>query len=293
MTRTSNDIANRVLVTGTLVAAVVFLTAAATAQGRFDVPVSEWPVSFVAPEIVAPLAHAKEISEAANLLPDAPLPADAVSPDLLIAPPPLALAGSVAGGTNAPLLEASHTQKYIEPGQPAPSLSAGDKVLLGLKDAFSPFAAAGWVSAAGFSQAINSSPNYGTDSGAFGQRLGAAVIRDSSEGIFSDSVMSPLLREDPRYYRLGPAHNFFLRVVYAATRPIITRTDGGRTTPNFALIAGNLAGSALTNAYYPAANRGVEQTMKTLAGSLEGSAVGDVVGEFFEDLLDLVHIKHK
>ena len=136
------------------------------------------------------------------------------------------------------------------------------------------------------------SPNYGTDRGAFGQRLGAAAIRDASEGIFSDSIMSPLLHEDPRYYRLGPSHNFFVRAIYAGTRPIITRTDGGRTSPNLAELSGTLAGSALTQAYYPQLNRGATQVMETFGGSLGGSAVGDVVSEFFEDVTGIFH-KHK
>jgi hypothetical protein len=186
--------------------------------------------------------------------------------------------------------QASHTQKYIEPGQSAPSLSAGDKVLLGLKDAVSPFSALGWLTTAGYEQLVNGSPNYGTDRGAFGQRLGAAAIRDATEGVFGDSVMSPILREDPRYYRMGPSHNFFVRLVYSGTRPILTRTDGGRTSPNLALLAGTLAGSALANTYYPQLNRGATQTMETFGGSLGGSAVGFVVSEFTADLLHAVHL---
>lgn len=197
--------------------------------------------------------------------------------------------GAPPTGTTLP--EASRTEKYIEPGQSAPSLTVGNKALLGLKDAFSPFAAVGWLASAGYEQALNGSPNYGTDRGAFGQRLGAAALRDSSEGVFSDSIMSPLLREDPRYYRMGPGHNFFVRAVYAATRPIITRTDGGRTSPNLALLSGTLAGSALTQAYYPQINRGATQVMETFGGSLGGSAVGDVVSEFLEDVTGMFH-KH-
>jgi hypothetical protein len=194
---------------------------------------------------------------------------------------------------SATLPEASHTDKYIEPGQPAPSLTAGDKALLGVKDAFSLFSAIGWLATAGYEQALNGSPNFGTDRGAFGQRLGASAIRDITEGIFSDSVMSPIMHEDPRYYRMGPEHNFFVRLVYAGTRTIITRTDGGRTSPNLALLSGTLAGSALTNTYYPQLNRGPRQTFLTFGGSLGGSAVGDVVGEFYDDVAQLLHLRHK
>jgi hypothetical protein len=191
---------------------------------------------------------------------------------------------------------AAHTTKYIAAGQSAPKINAGDKILIGLRDAGSLFGAAGWVASASYSQILNGSPNYGApDNGrggkAFAQRLGAAAARDSSEGIFTDAVMASVLHEDPRYYKMGPGHNFFKRAVYAVTRPIITRTDGGRTTINFALLSGNLAGSALTQAYYPPVNRGFSQTMQTFGGSLGGSAVGFAVSEFLGDVLQTIHLK--
>lgn len=196
---------------------------------------------------------------------------------------------AISGGLVASMPMATPTQKYIEPGQAAPVLTANDKVLLGLRDAFSLFAASGWFATAGYDQLLNGSPNYGTDRGAFGERLGTSVLRDASEGIFTDSVMSSLLREDPRYYRLGPAHNFFVRLVYAGTRPLITRTDGGHLSPNLALLSGTLGGAALTNLYYPQVNRGPTQTMETFGTSIGGSALGDVVSEFYADLMQRIH----
>jgi hypothetical protein len=228
-----------------------------------------------------------------TLLPDGPSTAASFSSSVAATTP---APGFDARGASAsvvlPLPEASHTEKYIAPDQTAPRLTVNDKVLLGIKDAFSPFAATGWFASAGYEQVLNGSPNYGTDRGAFGQRLGAAAIRDSSEGVFSDSVMSPLLHEDPRYYRLGPTHNFLARTLYAGTRPILTRTDGGHRSLNLALLSGTLGGAALTNLYYPQVNRGASQTLETFGGSLGGSAIGDVVSEFYEDFVHMLRIGH-
>jgi hypothetical protein len=234
------------------------------------------------PNLASPAAS---ISEPTLSLPDSP---GAVSSS---SARPTAQAQSFETVHNPQLATASHTDKYILPGQTAPSISAGDKVVLGLKDAVSPLAFAGWISAAGYSQLLNNSPNYGTDVGAFGQRLGAAVLRASSEGILSDSIMAPIFHEDPRYYLLGRSHGFFHRVVYAATRTIITRTDSGRTSPNLALLSGNLEGAILTNVYYPSSNRTVKDTAVTFGGSIGGSAVGFLVSEFLSDTLELVHLK--
>jgi hypothetical protein len=179
---------------------------------------------------------------------------------------------------------ASRTQELIDPGQDAPALTSGDKVLLGIRSTFSPFSAVGWVAAAGYSHLLNNSPNYGTDRGAFGQRLGAAAIRASTENLLSESVFAPIFHEDPRYYRLGPSHPIPARLLYAITRPLINRTDKGKNSVNFALLIGNLAGSELTYAYYPKSNRSQGEILETFGGSIGGSAFGYAIDEIFGDL---------
>jgi hypothetical protein len=186
---------------------------------------------------------------------------------------------------------ASRSDKVILPDEQAPSLTAKDKFLMGARHSVTPFSAVGWLTSAGWSQLTNSAPNYGTDKGAFGQRLGATALRSIGEGVFSTSVMANIFHEDPRYYRLGRGHSIAKRVVYAATRAIITRTDSGKTTPNLSLLSGNLTGAALTNAYYPPLNHGAGQTMLIFGSSVGGSALGFEVSEFLGDALELIHLK--
>jgi hypothetical protein len=186
---------------------------------------------------------------------------------------------------------AGHLDMVISPQEVADPMTVHEKIVGGLKDNVSLFSVAGWLGAAGWEQLWNSSPNYGTDAGAFGQRLGAATIRGISEGVFSDCLFAPLFHEDPRYYVMGKGHPFFKRLVYAGTRVLITRTDSGHSTPNFSLIAGNAAGSALTIPYYPAKNTTFGEVAETFGGSLGGSAVGFVVNEFIIDVLVDMHLK--
>jgi hypothetical protein len=186
-----------------------------------------------------------------------------------------------------------HLQFVINPGETAEKMTVREKVLGGMLNSVSLYSATGWLTAAGWEQLWNSSPNYGTDSGAFGERLGAAALRGVSEGVFSSSLFAPLFHEDPRYYVMGPGHGFIKRAWYAGTRVIITRTDSGRKTPNFSLIAGNLAGSALTIPYYPALNTSFKEVMITFGGSIGGSALGYVVDEFIVDALVDLHLKKK
>ena len=193
----------------------------------------------------------------------------------------------------APLKHAPHLRMIIAPGEIADPMTVHDKVVSGFKDSFSTSSAAGWLSTAGWQHLRNSSPNYGTDAGAFSQRLGAATIRATSEGLFRESVFAPLFHEDPRYYLMGKGHPFFKRIVYASTRSIITRTDSGHATPNFARLAGNAAGSALTIPYYPAQNTTFSAVASTFGGSLGGSALSFVVDEFLVDALVDLKLKKK
>lgn len=184
--------------------------------------------------------------------------------------------------------------KFVRVGQTAPRQTVRDKFLLGARESVTPFAGLGWSFSAGWSHLINSSPNYGTNSEAFAQRFGAAAALSTSKEIFSDSVLASVFHQDPRYYQLGRGHKLARRAIYAASRPIIGRTDGGRTIPNYAAILGTGGAAALTHTYYPERNVTPGQVVQTWSTSLGGSAVGYLVSEFGGDILSWLHVtKHE
>jgi hypothetical protein len=165
--------------------------------------------------------------------------------------------------------------------------------MIGLKDSYSPMNFGGMLASAGYEQLRNGQPNYGTDRGAFGERLGAAAIRETTQGVFTDAIFAPLLHEDPRYYIEGSQYGTFHRALYAASRPLISRTDSGRTTLNGALLLGYASSTLLTNAYYPAISRNVRDNFTGLGGSLGGAALGFLLSEFSSSLWDKVHLAWK
>jgi hypothetical protein len=181
--------------------------------------------------------------------------------------------------------------KYIPAGWAAQHITARDKVVIGIRDLYNPLNFAAIILTAGYEQALNGEPNYGVDRGAFGQRLGAAGIRETTQGVFTDSVFAPLLHEDPRYYVEGAQYGFFHRTIYAATRPLITRTDSGHRSVNGALLLGYAASSALTYTYYPEINRNFKDTASTFGGAIGGAALGFFVSEFSSDVLVKLHLK--
>jgi len=205
------------------------------------------------------------------------------------------LQASIAPAPAAPP-QAPVAKKYdvlIEPNRQAQKLTGTDKIVLSLKDSYSPENFLAIVFSAGYEQVTNGSPNYGTDRGAFGERLGAAGIRETSQTILSEGVFAAAFREDPRYYRLGPGVNFFHRVIYSITRPVITRTDGGHNTFNAALFSGYAATTAMSYAYYPAINQNAKDMASAFGGSIGGAAVGFFFNEFADDMLEAIHLKKK
>jgi hypothetical protein len=196
-------------------------------------------------------------------------------------------------GTKPVFKHSPHLRLTVYQGEIAAPMTVSDKVKGGLKNSVSLFSMTGWLASAGYEQLTNGSPNYGTDAGAFGQRLGIGAIHGISNGVFSNSLFAPIFHEDPRYYVMGSGHPFLKRLVYASTRSVITRTDSGHSMPNYALFAGNAAGAALTVTYYPAQNTTFSQVTRTFGTSLAGSAFGFIVDEFLVDALVDLHLKKK
>ena len=226
-------------------------------------------------------------SGVSSSLPDAPAPAGA---EPVVDAVPQNAAHSAPGPYGRH--ETSPYDHLIDPSEIAPRLTPFDKAVMGLKSAVSPYAVVGWVGAATYEQAFDRSPNYGQTGKGYAQRLGAAA-RNSSEGIFTYALYSPIFHTDPRYYVLGPGHGFVHRATYAISRVLITKTDGGAQTINFALLAGNATGAAITQTYYPAGNRNLDQVLTTFGTSLGGSAVSYLFDEFIVNSAEFLQLKKK
>ncbi len=218
---------------------------------------------------------------------DAPQPQPAVL-DLTVGPvrPSDAVPTDQPGGYQVAPIH----RKYIMPDMRAQTITARDKVIIGLKGTYSLQNFGGIIFAAGYEQLRNGQPNYGTDRGAFGQRLGAGAIRDTTQGVFTDSVFAPLLHEDPRYYIQGNQYSFGHRVFFALLRPVVTRSDSGRRTINGAQLLGYASSTALNNAFYPASNRNAADNAKAYASSIAGSAASSLLIEFTASFWHVLHL---
>jgi hypothetical protein len=184
--------------------------------------------------------------------------------------------------------------RNVPPGEGLQPLTAGQKFELSFRSRFSAGAFAGALFGAGWSHLNNSRPHYGSDRGAFGERLGAAELKQTSESFFSSGLYAAAFHEDPHYYVMGSSqgHTVAHRAIYAATRVVVTRTDGGGTSVNFAKLAGLASSNALANTYYPVQDRAVSKTATAFATNLGTSALSLELSEFLPDVFHAILHKH-
>ena len=136
---------------------------------------------------------------------------------------------------------------------PAP-LTAKMKFELALRVSTDPVTAAGVAFVSASRQAANS-PRYGQGWGAYGERVGSTAADGFSDIMIGGAILPSLLHQDPRYFYQGTGTTCS-RIRHAMFSPFIAKGDKGKWQPNYSSLGGDLASSALSNLYYPQANRG-------------------------------------
>src|SRR5665213_3341348 len=175
-------------------------------------------------------------------------------------------------------------QTVSDPGLAYVPLRVIQKWKLFVKETVDPYTFASAAGGAAISQIDNDNPKYGYGMKPYLQRFGAALADITTQNFFSDAVLASLLREDPRYFRKGPASPVLNRVAYALSRIVITRRDSGRSSFNFSGIGGTGMGIALSDAYYPRPSVGGGELESRIITSLAASALGNLLPEFWPDV---------
>ena len=245
------------------------------------------------PDSPGALAAARTLDASSSLISSsaAASPAEANSPDGDLFAPQDAPAPRRNPGPRATPRRSRPTDVIVAPGQIALPQTPRDRFIGSLRDSIAPFSLTGSLFSASYSHLANSAPNYGVNSAGYGERVGASLLRGTSQKVLSEAVMASLLHEDIRYYQIGRGTPPLLRVRHAVIQPFVARTESRRPTPNIAKITGYLEAAALTTAYYPDRNHGAGPIFQTFGSSLGGSAFGYIVSEFLPDALEFTHLK--
>ena len=131
---------------------------------------------------------------------------------------------------------------------------------------------------AAMNQAGNT-PDYVQGWKGYGERFGAAAADSFSDIMIGGAILPSLLHQDPRYYYQGTGTNKS-RAFHALSSPFVCKGDNGRLQPNYSSIGGDLGSAALSNAYYPASNRGAQLVFENLFLSTGERMLGSMMQEF-------------
>jgi hypothetical protein len=183
-------------------------------------------------------------------------------------------------------VEKRRWEGIVEPGEKVPPLTTKDKFVFPLHEEIRPLNLVPVVLLGFYGTIRGSDPKYGTDGNGFGERVGAAALRQTSIRIFSDGLLPAVFHEDPRYYRKAYGSTD-ARIGYALKRLIIDPRDSGKRGFNYSDILGRGMAAALTQTYYPNASVGAGVVFRTWGYSLLGSETVNIFQEFWPD------VKHK
>jgi hypothetical protein len=167
---------------------------------------------------------------------------------------------------------------YVQYDPNAAPLTTKLKVQLAAKVAFDPITLVGVGVFAAANQA-GDRPNYTQGAKGYAERYGAVYADGFTDIMIGGAILPSLLHQDPRYFYQGTGTNKS-RVFHALTSPFVCKGDNGRWQPNYSTVGGDLAASALSNAYYPPSNRGVGLFLSNFLIDTGQRAAANVAQEF-------------
>ena len=140
-------------------------------------------------------------------------------------------------------------------------------------------------------QLENQNPSFGQGMSGYAKRLAGSIGDQTVGNMMTEGIMPSLLREDPRYFRLGDG-SVWHRTGYALSRIFVTRTDSGHTTFNFSEWGGNAVAVALSNTWYPDTRMASDNAQKLLI-QCATDAFSQVLKEFWPDVKRHFKKKHE
>ena len=161
----------------------------------------------------------------------------------------------------------------------APPLNTKLKFHLAWKSLIDPttFIEAGAI--AGGEQFQGLYPGFGSGAEGFGKRYAAAYANTFDSRMLGQFLFPSLFRQDPRYFYKGTGSNMS-RATYAAEQAVVCRGDNGHQQFCYSHILAYFAAGAISDLYYPQANRGAGLVAENGCIEIGGAAVANLFREF-------------
>ena len=138
--------------------------------------------------------------------------------------------------------------------------------------------------------AADSHSAYGPGLKGFGKLAGVSLLQSANGEFFGTFAVPSLLHQDPRYYRM-PDAPLRKRLVYSISRSYISRSDTGKTIPNYGTLTAYPIVAELSNLYVPGIESDGASTAKRIATGLALDPVNNIINEFLPDVAKRVHVR--
>jgi hypothetical protein len=161
----------------------------------------------------------------------------------------------------------------------APPMLAKQKFQLSIRSIVDPVSFLSVAGMAGAEQYQNVFPAYGGGIEGYGKRYGAALANHVSGTLLGRAVYPSIFHQDPRYFYKGQG-SIKSRALYAISGAVIARGDNGRWEPNYSRVLGHFTAAAISNLYYPAADRGGSLVVLNGSAGIAGDAAANLIREF-------------
>jgi hypothetical protein len=161
----------------------------------------------------------------------------------------------------------------------APPMLPKQKYRLAARTLIDPVTFLTTAAIAGAEQYQNVFPSFGGGIEGYGKRYGAAYASHASGELLTRAIFPSIFHTDPRYFIMDRGSKR-ARALHAISSTFATRGDNGTRKVNFPEILGGFSAAALSNAYFPAKERGVNLVLINGFGDLGGDMLDNLIREF-------------
>lgn len=131
---------------------------------------------------------------------------------------------------------------------------------------------------------------YGPGLKGFAYSVGVSVSQDATGLFFGAFAIPAIAHQDPRYFRM-PQARFTKRLLYSLSRTVISRSDSGRSMPNYATLLTYPIGAEIANLYVPGIHPDGPSTVRRIFTGYALDPTNSLLNEFLPDVASHVHIR--
>ena len=131
---------------------------------------------------------------------------------------------------------------------------------------------------------------YGPGLKGYGKSVGVSLLQDATAQFFGVFAIPSIVHQDPRYYRM-PHARFAKRLFYSISRTAISRSDNGRSIPNYGTLLVYPISAEIDNLYVPGIHPDGPSTVARIFTGYGLDPINNLLNEFLPDVASRVHIR--